>query len=153
MGLYEELKAIAQALEEAGIPAALVGGLAYSLYVESRATEDLDFLLMPEDWDRCVMALRPLGWRPVAQPMDFPTIRIRRLTKIVEKTLLSCDFLLADDETKAGVQHRYTFKLGNVPVHLAPPEIIIVLKKRRNSQKDLGDIEGLEKLIRGTPDA
>ena len=96
LDLFDELRAICGALNEADIAHALVGGLACSILVEVRGTEDIDLLVGPEDWDRIPQVLAPLGYRHLAGDMDFRHVRIRRLTKMEEGDTLSVDFLLAD---------------------------------------------------------
>ena len=46
--LYVELKALLQALDTAGIPYALCGGLALMVYQRPRATVDIDLILPAE---------------------------------------------------------------------------------------------------------
>lgn len=146
--LFDELKAVVGALDDAAIPCALVGGMAYSIWVETRATEDIDLLVMPEDWPRIGEVLAPLGYRELAAPMDFKTVRIRRLTKLKDSDAIVLDFLLADGALARGVTDRVILKRGAQTYALAPPEVIIALKRGRMSAKDQSDIEGLENLIR-----
>lgn len=145
--LYAELLDVAEGLRAASIEAALVGGLAYSIYVQPRATEDLDFLILPEDWEGCIAALASRGWRNFSGPIDLKKIRIRRLTKIVNEEVIVCDFLLADGELRGELGKGSRFKIGDGEIFLAQPELIVELKRRRMSEKDRGDIEGLEKFI------
>lgn len=150
--LYAELLEVTEALERAQIPYALVGGLAYSIYVEPRATEDLDLLILPDDWEKCVEALRPHGWLDAADPMNFEKVRIRRLTKLSEEGALVCDFLLADAPYHTGITDRNRIARDGTELYLAPPEVLVKLKRARMSEKDRGDIEGLQRLIDGEED-
>ena len=45
LDLYAELRRIVAALDAAGVPYALAGGLAVSIYTTPRATEDIDLLM------------------------------------------------------------------------------------------------------------
>ncbi len=58
MNLFQELIRIITELDSAKIPYLLVGGLAYSLHVEARATEDIDLMINPDDWPRCEDVLK-----------------------------------------------------------------------------------------------
>lgn len=147
--LGQQLREISAALDGAGIRAALIGGLAYSVYVEPRATEDIDFLIAAPDWARASATLAPLGWRELSADMDFGETRIRRLTKIIGNEHAVCDFLLAGAEAAEAMAKRNTIVLDGVAVHLAAPETIIALKRARNSPKDRADIDGLERRLRG----
>ncbi|MBI4254389.1 MAG: nucleotidyltransferase family protein, partial [Candidatus Rokubacteria bacterium] len=69
LDLYTELRRIAEALDAGGIPYALAGGLAVSIYTTPRATEDIDLLIARGDLDRAVSALQPAGFRPAGRPM------------------------------------------------------------------------------------
>ena len=152
LDLFDELSAVTQALDKAKIPYALVGGLAYSLWVEVRATEDINLLIAPEDWPAMPKLLAPLGYEDLAGPMDFKGVRIRRLTKFIESggkesRALVLDFLLADEPLRAGLANRVRIQRGNFSLYLAPPEVIIKMKQQRRSAKDLADIEGLKAIV------
>ncbi|HYF51988.1 MAG TPA: nucleotidyltransferase family protein [Planctomycetota bacterium] len=68
-----ELKAkalkVSQALQQAGVPHAVIGGLALAAHlaranpVAERNTQDLDILLARQDLDAAKAALKPLGYR------------------------------------------------------------------------------------------
>jgi hypothetical protein len=52
LNLFEELEGLTRALDEAGIPYALCGGLAMAVYGVSRATIDIDILVDEADIER-----------------------------------------------------------------------------------------------------
>lgn len=145
--LDASLREVAAALSEAGIPWALVGGFAVSLLTEPRATQDLDLLVAPDDWDRVREALAPRGYLELSAPMDFKTICLRRLTKFLGEDLMIVDFLFADEETRSGLHEPICYDIDGTPIRIAPPATIINLKLRRNSSVDQGDIEKLRTLI------
>lgn len=151
--LYQELMSVVDRLDCERIPYALVGGLAYTLYVEARATEDIDLLVRPQDWSRLPAALAPLGYLDVAGEMDFKNIRIRRLTKIIGTDAMVLDFLLADGGLQEGLEKAVSIALGDRAIRVAPAETIIELKKARLSAKDRNDIEGLQRYLEGQQDA
>ncbi len=72
LDLHEELRGIVKALNAAGIPYALAGGLAVSIYTQPRATEDMDLLLAREDLARAVERLESLGFRKAGKPCRSP---------------------------------------------------------------------------------
>jgi hypothetical protein len=84
--LYVELKALLQALDAAGIPYALCGGLALMVYQRPRATVDIDLILPAEVTGKCIEAVAPLGFRAHPRPMRFGTsgIEVHRLYKVEE---------------------------------------------------------------------
>src|SRR5258706_12136234 len=64
-------------LDELGIPAAVVGGIAASLLGRPRVTKDVDVVaLVPEsEWPRLLEARRPLVFEPrAADALAFPRL-------------------------------------------------------------------------------
>ncbi len=149
LNLFDELLRIITELDAAGIPYLLVGGLAYSLHVEVRATEDIDLLVLPEDWPRCAEILKSIGYINFSGELNFSNIRIRRLVKVVEADHLVLDFLLADGELKNAFSKSLTYQLQDNQIRLVDPRTLIELKRGRLSSKDKMDIEGLQKLLDG----
>jgi hypothetical protein len=84
LDLYSELRRVVEALDTAGIPHALVGGLAVSIYTTARATEDIDLPIAPANLQRAAIALSALGFRLAGQPMSAAggRLSIQRLNKI-----------------------------------------------------------------------
>lgn len=153
LSLYDELIATSNALQQAGVPYLLVGGLAYTLLVEVRATEDIDFLIPPDAWEAVKAALAPLGFLDLASPMDFKDVRIRRLTKLSGDSVLVVDFLFADPPHDGDFDKAWNVTIGGCTIPVAPPERVIALKQGRMSSKDRSDIEGLTRLIEGERNA
>lgn len=76
--LYELLDQVAKALENAGIPYQVVGGMAVFLHVQraesdaGRLTRDVDLLVRREDLDRIAAAVEPYGFQfPHAAGLDM----------------------------------------------------------------------------------
>lgn len=145
--LFDETARLADAFAKAGIPYALVGGLAYNIWVETRATEDIDLLIRAGDWERVPKILLPLGYESLSAPMDFGKTRIRRLVKIEGADVLVLDFILADGPLAEGLERRITLIHNGRAFEVAPPDVIIAMKKERMSTKDRGDIEGLQRIL------
>ena len=143
LDLYEELRAITSALENAGVTYALVGGLAVSIYATPRATKDIDILLAPSDLNKLVAALRPLGYQDLAAPMRFADGRlaIRRFTKLAGPEYLALDVLLPGDAELEKILERRQAAGGGLWV--APVDGLIALKRLRSSPQDLADIAAL----------
>lgn len=149
LNLFDELTTVTQVLDEAGISYALVGGLAYCIWVEARNTEDIDLLIRPEAWPEVSAILKGKGYDALAAPMNFSTIRIRRLTKICDSETIVLDFLLADGPLAEGIEQSVVLTYQGRNYRVAPPHIIVQLKQARLSSKDKIDIEGLQQLIEG----
>lgn len=52
MSLYEELERVVLALDDAGVPHALCGGLAVAVHGHVRATKDIDLVILASDVER-----------------------------------------------------------------------------------------------------
>ncbi len=144
--LYAELRQIVEALDAAGIPYALAGGLAVSIYTVPRATEDIDLLISSIDLDRAVHTLEPLGFRRAGRPMRVAggRIEIQRLTKVEGRDLLPLDLLVViDPELAAAVAERTQRTLEGRPLSIVDVKALRALKRLRNSALDRADLEAL----------
>lgn len=150
LDLYEEFKRVVETLDREAISYALVGGLAVAYHAQPRATQDMDFLVLPEDWQRCAAALLPLGFQELGEPLSLAqgTLTLHRLVKIEEggSDVLMADFLLVDNPALREVwdeRQAVTWEAA-VPLWIASKSGLIRLKRLRGSQQDLADIEALE---------
>jgi len=146
LDLYSELRALTGALEAAGIPYGLAGGLAVSRYTTPRATEDIDVLVAAADVDRVVRAAAPLGFRKTGRPIRVADgrIEIQRLIKIDGVDLLPLDLLIVvDPELSDAVQGRTEKVIDDQRLSIVSVDALVVLKRLRNSNRDLGDLDAL----------
>lgn len=90
LNLEEELRRVIEAFEGEGIPYAVAGGVAVSIYTTPRATEDIDLLISAADLDRARPALQALGFQRGGPPLNVAQgkLRIQPLTKIAGSDLL-----------------------------------------------------------------
>lgn len=148
MDLYDEFASIIAALEVAGVPYAVCGGMAMAIHGFPRATVDVDLLVPIEAADRVFASVRPLGYDLVADPMTFAdgAVEMRRVTKVdpAAGDLLSLDLVLV---TPAAVQSwnsrmRIAWERGELTVVSRPG--LVALKKLRGSGQDQDDIRNLE---------
>jgi hypothetical protein len=149
LDLYEELKKIVAALEEQGIPYAICGGLAVSIYVEPRATEDLDLLVLAQDLDRCQTGLAPLGFQRYGEPMTFAKgqVAMQRLLKLEVRgeDHVALDLILVSSpELDTVWQTRQSFDWEGKKIWMVSREGLVALKHLRGSPQDLVDIDQLE---------
>jgi len=149
MDLLIELGGIAAVLEERNIPYALAGGLAFSILVQLRATEDIDLLVRAEDWPDIEKAFAKLGYEDMTGEIAFHALTLRRLTKIVGTDHTVVDFLLATPALAAGIERALIHPFGAGRLRVLRPEDLIALKKLRNSAQDKADIEALERQLAG----
>ena len=146
LDLYTELRTLAAALNAAGIPYGLAGGLAVSLYTTPRATEDIDVLVAAFDVDRVVQAAAPLGFRKTGRPIRVANgrIEIQRLVKIDGADLLPLDLMvIVDPGLRDAVQGRTEKVIEDQRLSVVSVDALVVLKRLRNSNRDLGDLDAL----------
>ncbi len=146
LDLYTELRTLAAALNAADIPYGLAGGLAVSLYTTPRATEDIDVLVAAADVDRVVHVAAPLGFRKTGRPLRVASgrIEIRRLVKIDGADLLPLDLMIiVDPALRKAVQERTEMVIEDQRLSVVSVDALVVLKRLRNSNRDLGDLDAL----------
>ena len=149
LDLYTEFKEVLKALEDAGIPYAVCGGIAFSIHTKPRVTVDMDFLISPEDIEKCEKALATLGYLPYAQFMTFADgkIKIKRLTKLEQGggDIIYADFLLVDNKDLEEIwNEKEVFTWEGMELSIVSRKGLISLKKMRESEQDLLDIKMLE---------
>lgn len=147
--LYNELGMIVAKLESKKIEYGLCGGLAMGVYGLPRATIDIDMLLREDDLPVVLGLARELGYDLDALPMNFKSIRIRRVSKIDPGSgvVLSLDVLLVGPEIEDVWRGRRRAKWEKGELSVVSPQGLIKLKQSRGSGQDLDDIERLRGFI------
>jgi hypothetical protein len=146
LDLYEALRSVIGVLDDAGIPYALAGGLAVSIYTAPRATEDVDLALDARDLDRAQTALATLGLRPAgrATPVASGRLEIQRLTRIDGVGLLVLDLLVArDPDLAAALRERTAMLMEGRTIWVVTIGTLRMLKRLRGSAQDRADLEAL----------
>jgi len=146
MDIYDEFKKVITVLNREKIPYALAGGIAVSILTQPRATEDIDLLILSQDWEKCCRVLAGLGYEEAAYPMYFENIIIKRLTKIRDEDYISIDFVLVITEFWQTIwEERQQISFEGMSLWILSPKALIRMKELRKSYKDLSDIEELKK--------
>ena len=150
MDLLEELKNLAQKLDQKGIDYALCGGLAIAIYAKPRATLDIDIMVAPDFLSEAKAMALELGFAMSAMPMEFKggAVKIHRLTKI-DKDLgehLVLDLLIVTPETRKAWDERRIIEWEGGSLKVVSPQGLILLKSLRGSGQDQDDIEYLRSL-------
>lgn len=150
MDLLEELKNLAQKLDQKGIDYALCGGLAIAVYAKPRATLDIDIMVAPDFLSETKTMAQELGFAMSAMPMEFKggAVKIHRLTKIDKESgeHLVLDLLLVTPETKKAWDDRRIIEWAGGSLKVVSPQGLILLKSLRSSGQDRDDIEYLRSL-------
>ena len=148
LDLLEEFRGIVSALEEAGVPFAVCGGLAVAVHVRARATVDIDLLVPPEAVTRAAEVARSRGYRIEAGPLRFRSGDgvIHRFSKPDPETgdRLGLDLL----EVTTALQpvwedrERVGWEFGSLPV--VSRRGLASMKRLRGSDLDRDDLRRLE---------
>jgi hypothetical protein len=143
-----ELFGVVKALNASGIPYALCGGLAVVLHGYPRATQDIDLLILPDDYAKVKSAVAPLGFRFEATPMTFKAgqpeeQKIMRISKIVDEDALMLDFVLADGFLRKVWENRQAYVIEGMEIVAVDRDGLITMKKASGRTKDLADLEQL----------
>lgn len=152
--LYDELRAVAGALERAGVPYALIGALAVAVYATPRATGDVDLLVPGPDLAAALRAAEGLGYRTAREPMPIAggRLRIQRVIRIVGEDVAVVDLMLADDAaTHAMLDRRVRAGEGESALWVVAVSDLRALKRLRGSAQDLADLEALDRAQGGEP--
>ncbi len=148
LDITDELKALVNELNRLQIEYALCGGLAMGVYGRTRATVDIDLLILSESLADVIEIARSQGYSILGKDMSFAKgpIEIRRIFKIDRSAgdLISLDLLLVTPEIQRVWDTRQEGKWEGGKLSIVTREGLIRLKKLRSSNQDLADIEQLE---------
>ena len=150
MSLYLEFDRIVRALARANVRYAVAGGFAVGLHGYVRATQDMDFLVHPDDVPATTATLRRLLYRanPVTQEFARAGLTLQRFFKGMPKAedVMIVDVLVPTSTRMKNVLNRVVrvpFSTISLPVVNARD--LVVMKRLRGSARDKADIEFLRK--------
>ena len=84
---------ISDITEKEDVPCVLIGGFAVNYYKVSRNTNDIDFLLMEEDFKKISHYLDEAGYKQISSHENFAQFKSTRLS------LMNVDFMFVEKET------------------------------------------------------
>ncbi|MEK6371333.1 MAG: hypothetical protein AABO58_01430 [Acidobacteriota bacterium] len=135
LDLEAELDGVIAALTREGVEYAVCGGVAMAVHGFTRATEDLDLIVRPEDVCRFADAVAEVGF------MSDTTSRLAKVDR-VDGDLLAIDLSLPATEHVWRTRRVITW--NDRPLSLVSREGLIALKRLRATAQDLVDIERLK---------
>ncbi len=144
--LSEELAAIRDELAARGLEFAVCGGIAMAIHGFTRATEDLDLFVRPEEVEAVEATLEVLGYAAKSAPTVVGAMNIRRVSKIdeTEDDKLAVDLFLVSPETSGVWNGRESLTWRDQPLPVVSREGLIALKRLRATSMDLVDIGRME---------
>jgi hypothetical protein len=148
MDLFDEFFSLIAAFEAAAVPYAVCGGIAVAIHGFARFTEDIDLLIHPSDEQRAlqVAASRQFTMEGGRLPMGdgtnskWETVRV---SKIVGRSLLTLDLMLAADEVQLAWNDRAMVEYSGQRVSVVSRPGLKLLKQLAGRRKDLLDLEQL----------
>jgi len=140
---------LVQTLDELEVNFALIGGLAFSVLVEPRATVDVDFLITTEDVPekRIVEALEKKMDRVIPQEsaMRFEHARIWRIVGERDGKEFIVDFMIADTVFLEEVLKRKNFlHFEDQDIPIVTREDLYILKSISGRLQDRADTEKMD---------
>ena len=151
LDLYDEFRAVVSAFSEQAIDYAVCGGLALAVYCAPRATVDIDLLIRPDDLERAIRVVQPLGYTIAEPPMTFVhgVIEIRRFSKAGPESgdVLPLDLLLVSPEIVDVWDSRSQIQIEQGSLWVVSLMGLIAMKSLRASGQDLADIERLRERL------
>jgi len=133
-------------LDEAGVPYAIVGGLAASILGRPRITRDIDVLAILEEdaWGTLVASGKSRGFVPrISDCVQFAR-ESRVLLLRHEATSVEVDLVCAGIAYEEQIVHQASSRdLSTIAVRLPRPEDLIIMKAVAQRPRDVGDIEGI----------
>ncbi|MGA2797723.1 MAG: hypothetical protein ABSE63_09105 [Thermoguttaceae bacterium] len=159
--LIKALQAIWNALRSMNIPAAVMGGLAMSLWKYPRATRDVVLLIGIEtrQLNKILLHLQALGFRPKHSPPIMPLGQLNIIQMLYEPSEafmeVQIDLLLAETNyLRTALERRISTQLPDISIETAvlTCEDLILHKLLAGRLIDRADIAALLKLNRASLD-
>jgi len=144
--INKTLKAIAECLDNAGIPYMVMGGQAVLQYGEARMTQDIDLTiaLTPDDVDRVLPSLKACGFSPVTNNASQFAKETWVLPVSHDETGVRVDvvFSITPFERQA-IEGARVIGVEGAPVRFIAPEELVVQKVMSGRPKDIEDVKGI----------
>jgi hypothetical protein len=147
MDLVDELRRLITGFAEHNIEYALCGGMAMGVYGLTRATIDIDLMILEDSLEQVLRIARALGYNIRGKDMSFANsaVEIRRVSKIdpSDGELLSLDLLLVTPEVRDAWESRLEADWEGGKLSVVSATGLVALKQLRGSEQDLVDIKAL----------
>ncbi len=148
MNLLDRMRQLVMALDDAGIPYALCGGLAMAVHSFPRATMDVDLLIEESSLEAAKAIAGELGYTLDVGLMQLAggKVKLYRLTMLETGTdeVLPLDLLLVTPKLRDVWEGRDTVLWEGRPLHVVSRAGLIEMKRLRGSGQDQDDIKRLE---------
>lgn len=148
MNLVDELYAVTNALEAAGLTYAVCGGIAVTIHGATRTTRDIDLLVPGERLTAVLDAVRPLGYVFAALPMTFdagtPKERlVQRVTKVDGDQHLILDLIIEGAAFEGLLADRVSVELPSGRLSVVSLASLTRMKRLAGRPQDMADLAQL----------
>ena len=149
MTLFDELTALVNALDQAGIEYALVGGLAVAVWGAPRATQDIDLLVRADALPAALEVARGQGFATRALPMRFADgMEVHRVSKTDAGEMLLLDLILVNANLEPAWRTRLRLATEGGRLWVISRDGLIQMKAAAGRPQDLADVQRLRELDR-----
>ncbi len=143
---YPALTDLVEWLQDASVPYAIIGGLSVSIISQPRPTIDIDLVvwLDPQQWPAFLESAERHGIHSRrSNALEFAQER-RVLLLQHDKSSIGIDVSLgALPFEQEMIDRSQAVTVGNVPLRVATPEDLIIMKMVAHREKDLRDIHNV----------
>ncbi len=137
-----------ETLNRKNVEYGVCGGWAMAIHGFTRATLDIDLLILSEDLDEVWEIAKSLDYNVEGLPLSFGEgkIEIRRISKLDKgtKSLITLDLLLVTDALKEVWENRKRVKWNEGEYSIVSRSGMITLKEMSGRDKDLIDLKYLQ---------
>ncbi len=156
MQLPKDFKEFVELMIDANVRFVMIGGYAYNLYRNPRATGDIDFIVASDKGNqiRLRIALDKFGFGSVLPPANQLLIEDGKVL-MLGRAPFRIDLLVEIDGVRFDDIERtaQTFVVDEIEIPVISPELLLKNKQSTGREKDLADALELEKwLISGGDD-
>jgi hypothetical protein len=146
VGLLDAIRAATEWLDSAGVPYAIIGGVAASLHGTPRVTKDVDLVALADEdtWPTLLQAATEQALVPrIPDVLDFArTTRVLLLVHQPSGIEIDVSFGMLPFEHEI-VSRATTRSVRKVSFRLASAEDVVVMKALALRPRDIADIEGI----------
>lgn len=150
MQLPKDFKEFVELMIDASVRFVMIGGFAYNLYRNPRATGDIDFIVSSDELNQSKLrlALHEFGFGSVLPPDDQPLIGTGKVL-MLGRAPFRIDLLVDIDGVKFEEIERTCkfFSIDDLEVPVISPRLLLKNKRSTGREKDIADAIELEKWL------
>ncbi len=156
MNIFHEFQHLIAALNAAGVPYALCGGLAMAVHGYPRATKDIDLLVHPDDLPQIEAVVKNAGFDVPGGTLTFKhgtpeETQVVRFSKFEGTDYLTLDLLLVTAVFESVWISRQKAALSEMDFQVVSREGLAKMKTLAGRSQDKADLEKLAEVSDSSP--